>query len=93
MPNSPAPNTALARSEPDSLSQALDASLFEALALDRQPNGYTASIFLGLDANGVGKWTDRVWGASASDAVRKALAGMPVVQEVASAPVLAPPPY
>lgn len=77
------------------LTALLDATQVEGLALDKQPNGYTACVFLGLDG-AVGKWTERVWASSASEAIEKALEGMPVrpVVEVAPAPVvLAPPPY
>jgi hypothetical protein len=78
----------------------LDSLSPEGLALDKQPTGYTASIFLGLDG-AVGKWTERVWASSASEAIEKALRAVsrPTLapsQEVAPAPVvssLAPPPY
>lgn len=64
----------------------LDAAEIEGLALDKQPTGYTASIFFGLDC-AVGKWSDRVFASTASEAIEKALRALPV------RPVLAPPPY
>lgn len=73
----------------------LDAALIEGLAVDKQPTGYTASIFLGLDG-AVGKWTDRVFASTASEAIEKALVALGPRQEVQEAPapvVLAPPPY
>lgn len=77
-----------------SLSALLDSTPIEGLAVDKQPTGYTASIFLGLDG-AVGKWTDRVFASTASEAIEKALVALGPHQEVpAPAPViLAPPPY
>lgn len=80
----------------DSLSQALDSFAPEGLAVDKQPTGYTASIFYGLQG-GVGDWSPRVFAGTASEAIEKALKLHGVRLSTPSrsdAPVpICPPPY
>lgn len=76
------------------LATMLDSFAPEGLAVDKQPTGYTASIFYGI-----GDWSPRVFAGTASEAIEKVLKlhgrPIPICQPSRSdAPVsLAPPPY
>ena len=81
---------------PDALATLLDSLAPEGLAVDKQPTGYTASIFYGL-----ADWSPREFASTASEAIEKVLR-LHGRQEVApvlappsksDVPTLAPPPY
>lgn len=82
------------------LSQLLDSFVPEGLAVDKQPTGYTASVFYGMEG-AEGQWSPRVFAGTASEAIAKALklhGVRPVVslappsRSDASVPI-SPPPY
>lgn len=84
VPTRPAPDSASL-----TLADALDAAEVEGLAVDKQPTGYTASIFYS-----VGNWSPREFAATASEAIEKALRLHGSKKPVAPVTMpLAPPPY